>query len=56
MDANFGGLEDINAGLAVHYFPIEGLRVHALGSYRWGDIAPGPTFSIGVTYNFSLSL
>jgi len=56
MDANFGGLEDINAGLAVHYFPIEGLRVHALGSYRWGDIAPGPTFSIGVTYNFSLYL
>jgi len=51
-----GNLEDMTGGLALHYYPIEGLRVHALGAWRYGDIAPGPTFSIGVTYNLNLSL
>lgn len=51
-----GNLNDDRAGVAIHWYPEENLRVHALSAYRFGDIARVWSFSVGVTYNFNISL
>ena len=51
-----GNLEDVSGILGLHWRPVEMLRVHVLGGYRWGDIAPGPVINAGLTCNLSFGL
>ena len=51
-----GNLEDMSAALGLHWNPADWLRVHALGGYRLGDIAPGFTVNVGVTCNLHFDL
>ena len=51
-----GNLEDMSAALGLHWNPLDWLRVHALGAYRLGDIAPGFTVNVGVTCNLHFDL
>lgn len=51
-----GNLEDMSAALGLHWTPIDWLRVHAVGAYRLGDIAPGFTVNVGVTCNLHFDL
>ena len=53
----FKGLTDpvqvYHVGAVCEYFPLEGLRLHAMAGYSTEKLA---SFSIGATYNFSFSL
>lgn len=53
-----GGMNWNTAGLALHYYPCESIRVHALGGYCFGNVdfiedVNSPVFSLGITYTFS---
>lgn len=47
---------DYRIGLVGEYFPLDGLRVHALAGYETGAVAEGFAFTAGLTYTFSFSL
>lgn len=46
-------IQEYRAGAVCEYFPLEGLRLHAMAGYSTDKLA---SFSIGATYNFSFSL
>ena len=53
---SMGNLEDMSGALGLHWYPIDWLRVHAVGGYRLGDIAPGLLVNVGVTCNLHFDL
>ncbi|MGM9787800.1 MAG: hypothetical protein ACI3ZF_02715 [Candidatus Cryptobacteroides sp.] len=44
-------------GLALHYYPLENLRIHLLGAFNYAELAGEKdkylTFSVGLSYTFS---
>ena len=43
------------AGLALHWYPVEGLRVHGVAVYRPGnDLFPPVSLTLGLLYNISI--
>lgn len=47
----------IRGGMALHYYPMENLRLHLLGAYNYSELAGEkdgfPSFSVGLTYTFT---
>ena len=41
--------------IAAFYEPLEGLRIHALAAYKFGDLEKSLNFNVGITYNFTYS-
>ncbi len=55
-DYDSGNLNNDTAGMAIHWYPLKGLRVHAVAAYRFGDFAKEWNFGIGATYRLDFSL
>lgn len=51
----FPSRNSFNAGINLNWMPVEGLRAHLQGGYRFGDVNKCLMLSIGVTYNLSFS-
>lgn len=55
-DYDSGNLVQNSAGLALHWYPFESLRVHAVGARSFGDNYAAWTFGVGLTWKFTCSL